>query len=41
MNFPGGQVFSKCVRRRRLISFLLNAFAVPLPPDALPMRTGS
>ena len=24
-----------------LISFLLNAFAVPLPPDALPMRAGS
>jgi hypothetical protein len=24
-----------------LISFLLNAFTVPLPPDALPMRAGS
>jgi hypothetical protein len=24
-----------------LISFLLNAFTVPLPPDALPMWAGS
>ena len=34
---PGWWSWCRCAGTTRSISFLLNAFTVPLPPDALPM----